>query len=109
MYETLMEAAVAEENCKLAVRAVRRNDGAAGIDRMTTAELEPHLEANWWILSKDKLLKGDLRSEPGEAEGNPEAETGVHECWEYDGTGSVHTATVVASADADIRSGLQRA
>jgi group II intron reverse transcriptase/maturase len=57
MYETLMEAAVAEENCKLAVRAVRRNDGAAGIDRMTTAELEPHLEANWWIL-KDKLLKG---------------------------------------------------
>jgi group II intron reverse transcriptase/maturase len=63
MYETLMEAAVAEENCKLAVRAVRRNDGAAGIDRMTTAELEPHLEANWWIL-KDKLLKGTYVPSP---------------------------------------------
>ena len=57
MYETLMEAAVAEENCQLALRAVKRNQGAAGIDRMTTEELEPHLQANWWIL-KDKLLKG---------------------------------------------------
>lgn len=57
MYETLMEAAVADENCQLALAAVKRNQGAAGIDRMTTAELEPHLQANWWIL-KDKLLQG---------------------------------------------------
>jgi RNA-directed DNA polymerase len=57
MYETLMEAAVADENCQLALTAVKRNQGAAGIDRMTTVELEPHLQANWWIL-KDKLLKG---------------------------------------------------
>src|ERR1700724_1689097 len=63
MYETLMEAAVAEENCQLALRAVKRNDGAAGIDRMTTAELEPHLQANWWIL-KDKLLKGTYVPSP---------------------------------------------
>jgi group II intron reverse transcriptase/maturase len=57
MYETLMEAAVADENCQQALRAVKRNQGAAGIDRMTTEELEPHLQAHWWIL-KDKLLKG---------------------------------------------------
>jgi RNA-directed DNA polymerase len=57
MYETLMETAVDEENCQQALGAVKRNQGAAGIDRMTTAELEPHLQANWWIL-KDKLLKG---------------------------------------------------
>jgi RNA-directed DNA polymerase len=57
MYETLMEAAVTDENYRLALEAVKRNQGAAGIDRMTTAELEPHLQANWWIL-KDKLLKG---------------------------------------------------
>jgi group II intron reverse transcriptase/maturase len=30
---------------------------------MTTAELEPHLEANWWIL-KDKLLKGTYVPSP---------------------------------------------
>jgi len=57
MYETLMEAVVEEENCKLAVQAVKRNRGAAGIDRMTTEQLEPHLQANWWIL-KEKLVKG---------------------------------------------------
>jgi RNA-directed DNA polymerase len=57
MYEMLMEAAVADESYQSALEAVKRNRGSAGIDRMTTAELERHLQANWWIL-KDKLLKG---------------------------------------------------
>jgi RNA-directed DNA polymerase len=56
MYEKLMETVVADENYRLALGAVKRNQGAAGMDRMTTAQLEPHLQANWWIL-KDKLLK----------------------------------------------------
>jgi retron-type reverse transcriptase len=63
MYETLMEAAVTDENYQLALGAVKRNQGAAGIDRMTTAQLEPHLQANWWIL-KDKLLKGTYVPSP---------------------------------------------
>jgi len=57
MYETMMEAVVADENHASALAAVKRNHGAAGMDRMATAQLEPHLQANWWIL-KDKLLKG---------------------------------------------------
>jgi len=52
-----MEAAVEDENSRQALKAVKRNDGSAGIDRMSTEESEEHLEANWWIL-KDKLLKG---------------------------------------------------
>jgi len=63
MYEKLMEAAVTDENYRLALGAVKRNQGAAGIDRMTTAQLEPHLQANWWIL-KDKLLKGTYVPSP---------------------------------------------
>jgi hypothetical protein len=47
MYENLMEAAVTDENCRQALKAVKSNEGAAGIDRMTTAELDGHLEANW--------------------------------------------------------------
>ena len=58
-----MEAAVADENCRGALGAVTRNQGAAGLDRMTTAQLEPHLQANWWIL-KDKLLKGSYVPTP---------------------------------------------
>jgi group II intron reverse transcriptase/maturase len=63
MYESLMEAAVEDENSRRALKAVKRNDGSAGIDRMTTKELEEHLEANWWIL-KDKLLKGTYVPSP---------------------------------------------
>lgn len=63
MYERLMETVVAEENCQRALAAVKRNQGAAGIDRMTTAQLEPHLQANWPIL-KDKLLKGTYVPSP---------------------------------------------
>ena len=63
MYERLMEAVVADENCKLALQAVKRNKGAAGIDRMTTEQLEAHLKTNWWIL-QDKLLKGNYVPTP---------------------------------------------
>jgi RNA-directed DNA polymerase len=63
MYERLMETVVAEENYQQALRAVTRNQGAAGIDRMPTAQLEKHLEKNWWIL-KEKLLKGTYVPSP---------------------------------------------
>src|ERR1019366_8121864 len=63
MYEKLMEAVVADENYRLALGAVKRNRGAAGVDRMTTAQLGPHLQANWGVL-KDKLLKGTYVPSP---------------------------------------------
>ena len=63
MYETMMEEAVADGNYQLALDAVKRNKGSAGIDRMTTAQLETHLKANWWIL-RDKLLKGTYVPSP---------------------------------------------
>jgi group II intron reverse transcriptase/maturase len=63
MYERLMEAAVEDENSRQALKAVKGNDGSAGIDRMTTEELEEHLEANWGIL-KAKLLKGTYIPSP---------------------------------------------
>jgi RNA-directed DNA polymerase len=76
MYETLMEAAVTDENYQLALGAVKRNQGAAGIDRMTTAQLEPHLQANWWIL-KDKLLKGTYVPSPVRRVGIPKPSGGT--------------------------------
>ena len=42
MYEQVMEQGVAEENFRAALQAVKRNQGAPGIDRMTTAQLEAH-------------------------------------------------------------------
>ena len=42
-----MEEVVTDENCRQALAAVKRNKGAAGIDRMTTKELSEHLEKHW--------------------------------------------------------------
>jgi RNA-directed DNA polymerase len=57
MYENLMDEVVTEENRKRALKAVTRNKGAAGIDRMTTNELESHLQAHWKKI-RAKLLDG---------------------------------------------------
>lgn len=57
MYESLMEEAVQEENMAQALAAVKRNQGAPGIDHMTTAEIESHLQAHWPKI-RAKLLAG---------------------------------------------------
>ena len=57
MYEELMEEVVEEENVRRALKAVVRNRGAGGIDRMKTTQLEEHLERHWEKI-RVKLLKG---------------------------------------------------
>jgi len=57
MYESLMEQVVSRENATAAWLAVKRNRGAAGIDRMTTGELRDHIRAHWESLQA-KLLAG---------------------------------------------------
>ena len=52
-----MEEVVREENRLLALRAVKRNQGAPGIDHMKTTELESHLQAHWEKI-RMKLLAG---------------------------------------------------
>ena len=52
-----MEEIVSEENRRKALGAVVSNQGAPGIDRMTTKELEGHLQKNWEKI-RAKLLDG---------------------------------------------------
>jgi retron-type reverse transcriptase len=47
----------------LALAAVKRNKGAAGIDRMTTKELESHLQTHWEKI-RAKLLAGTYVPSP---------------------------------------------
>jgi RNA-directed DNA polymerase len=63
MYENLMEAVVTDENRMRALETVKRNKGAAGIDRMTTRELENHLQAHWERI-RAKLLDGTYVPSP---------------------------------------------
>src|SRR5271167_3722329 len=57
MYEHLMEEVVQEENRGRALEAVKRNQGAPGIDHLKTTELEKHLQAHWDKIGA-KLLAG---------------------------------------------------
>jgi len=53
----LMEVVVGHENMKRAYSRVKRNKGAAGVDRMTLAEHGPHLKTRWLAI-KEALLEG---------------------------------------------------
>jgi RNA-directed DNA polymerase len=57
MYEGLMEEVVRDENLAEALKAVKRNQGAPGIDHIRTTELENHLQAHWPKI-RVKLLAG---------------------------------------------------
>jgi RNA-directed DNA polymerase len=63
MYEDLMEEVVRPENCQRALKAVKSNKGAPGIDRMTTSELEGHLAQHWEKI-RGKLLSGAYQPTP---------------------------------------------
>jgi group II intron reverse transcriptase/maturase len=63
MYENLMDEAVRKENCEAALAAVKRNRGAAGIDRMRVEELEEHLRRHWPKI-RARLLAGTYVPSP---------------------------------------------
>ena len=52
-----MEEVVRDENVASAMAAVKRNQGAPGIDHMKTAQLEGHLQAHWPKI-RAKLMEG---------------------------------------------------
>ncbi|HJY90833.1 MAG TPA: group II intron reverse transcriptase/maturase [Candidatus Acidoferrum sp.] len=63
MYEQLMEQAVERENRVEALRAVVRNGGSPGIDRMTVKELKEHVAKHWESI-REKLLAGNYTPSP---------------------------------------------
>jgi group II intron reverse transcriptase/maturase len=63
MHEELMEQVVTKENATAAWRAVKRNGGAPGIDRMTTEQLRDHVRTHWETI-RAKLLAGTYVPSP---------------------------------------------
>jgi RNA-directed DNA polymerase len=58
--DKLIEEACEKENLKEALRRVKANAGAAGVDGMTVKELPDFLRENWPRL-KEQLLLGNYR------------------------------------------------
>lgn len=63
MFEELMEQVVQRDNVQNALKAVKRNKGAAGIDRMTTEELEVHVRKHGQTILA-KLVAGKYVPSP---------------------------------------------
>jgi len=78
MYEELMEQMVTEANATEAWRAVKRNGGSPGIDRMTTKELGDHIRAHWEPIRK-KLLAGTYVPSPVKRVEIPKPNGGVRQ------------------------------
>src|SRR6266566_2359893 len=63
MYENLMEEVVSPESYRKALKAVVANDGAPGVDGMTTKELSEHLLQHWPKIQA-KLMEGSYIPSP---------------------------------------------
>jgi RNA-directed DNA polymerase len=61
--ERLMEAICAQENVEAAVRAVKRNKGAPGVDGMTVKELPALLAKRWPSIARE-LVEGRYHPQP---------------------------------------------
>src|SRR5512139_3705304 len=61
--ERLLEEVLRRENMLSALRRVRSNKGAPGIDGRSVEELVPYLKANWARI-REQLLEGTYRPEP---------------------------------------------
>ncbi len=59
----LMEAVVARENMRLALKRVESNKGSAGVDRMPVEALRSYLRAHWPRI-KEALLAGEYQPSP---------------------------------------------
>jgi RNA-directed DNA polymerase len=76
MYEQLMEQAVDRENRIEALRAVVRNGGSPGIDRMTVEQLKEHIAQHWESI-REKLLNGSYTPSPAKRVDIPKLQTGA--------------------------------
>ncbi|MFN8655809.1 MAG: hypothetical protein U0105_05685 [Candidatus Obscuribacterales bacterium] len=61
--QSLMEEILDKENLKIAYARVVKNGGAAGIDGLSTDDLQAYLAANWKQI-KQELLQGTYKPRP---------------------------------------------
>jgi RNA-directed DNA polymerase len=72
----MMEEIVERENLKEALRRVKANKGASGVDGITFDQLEDHLKQHWPAI-RDQLLSGSYRPKPVKRVEIPKPDGGV--------------------------------
>lgn len=74
--ERLMEEVCDPENMRKALKRVRANKGAPGIDGITVKELPKYLKKNW-PRHREELLQGSYRPKPARRKEIPKPDGGV--------------------------------
>jgi RNA-directed DNA polymerase len=72
----MMEEIVERENLKVALRRVKANKGAPGVDGMTVDQLDDHLKQHWPAI-REQLLSGTYRPKPVKRVEIPKPDGGV--------------------------------
>ena len=74
--DRMMEEIVERENLKEALRRVKANKGAPGVDGMTVNKLDDHLKQHWPAI-REQLLSGTYRPKPVKRVEIPKPDGGV--------------------------------
>ena len=74
--DRMMEEIVERENLKEALRRVKANKGAPGVDAMTVNQLDEHLKQHWPAI-REQLLNGTYRPKPVKRVEIPKPDGGV--------------------------------
>ena len=77
-----MERIVAPKNLRAALRRVRKNQGAPGVDGMTVSELGAHLRANWPTI-REQLLAGAYEPARGPLPRDWRKKGAASACWAF--------------------------
>jgi RNA-directed DNA polymerase len=75
--DRMMEEIVERENLKVALRRVKANKGAPGVDGLTVDQLDDHLKQHWPAI-RERLLSGTYRPKPVKRVEIPKPDGGVH-------------------------------
>ena len=100
-----MEQVVSQDQATNAWRAVKRNGGAPGIDRMTTEQLRDHVRSTGRPFAPSSWP--GVCAQPGAASGNPQAQRRNPPVGDTDGARPMDPANAVAGAATHLRSHLQ--
>lgn len=104
----LLMAALTRENLQRALKRVRANKGAAGVDGLDIDQTARHLQTTWPVI-REQLLSGTYRLKSGTPGNDPETRRWRARAWHPDGDGSADPASAAASAATDSRPCFQRA
>jgi RNA-directed DNA polymerase len=74
--DRMMEEIVERENLKVALRRVKANKGAPGVDGLTVDQLDDHLKQHWPAI-RERLLSGTYRPKPVKRVEIPKPDGGV--------------------------------